>query len=274
MRANHSPQKMTSTLGLALLVCVSLPTVALSHPNGVDQVLRHIGGSGSRILAKCSKPTLTCLLDSQCREAVLCNVKCQGKTDEEACNLLCELTYGYNSTKYRNLMQCMSDHGCLPKSPPDGTCLANDTDAINNFTDMAQAKGKWWILRGLNCGQPGRPAGFDYFPCQRDEFVFENSWSILYSQLVFRKQTISACHRQLYTPLIIAGHRWKVLEHYLPVMAGFIMRARAFTPTSFYARGSQVMSKYIRERFRFRFRHPRTKSSVLSPTDKTNRKYR
>ena len=39
--------------------------------------------------------------------------------------------------------------------------------------------------------------------------------------LVFRKQTISACHRQLYTPLITASHRWKVLEHYLPVMAGY-----------------------------------------------------
>ena len=59
------------------------------------------------------------------------------------------------------------------------------------------------------------------------------SWSILYS---LRKQTISACHRQLYTLLFTASHRWKVLEHYLP---GFVLRARAFTPTSFYARGSQ-----------------------------------
>ena len=41
-----------------------------------------------------------------------------------------------------------------------------------------QVKGKWWIVRGLNCGQKGWPAGFDYFPCQRDEFVIgkDGNW--------------------------------------------------------------------------------------------------
>ena len=88
------------------------------------------------------------------------------------------------------------------------------------------------------------------------------SWSIPYSraQLEFRKQTISACHRQLYTLQITASHRWKVLEHYLPPRRVFTFAGHR--------------SKYIRERFHFRFRHPRTKSSVSSPTDKTNRKYR
>lgn len=104
-----------------------------------------------------------------CREALLCNFKCQNKTEEQACNILFELTYGYNSTKYRSLMQCMNDHSCLPKSPPDGVCLANNTNTNKNSTDIAQAKGKWWI-----CGQPWWPAGFDYFPCQRDEFVLED----------------------------------------------------------------------------------------------------
>ena len=154
---------MTSIL--ALLLCTSLPIVARAHLSNEELVLRQFGGSGTCILANCSKPAITCLLDTLCREAVICNYKCQGKTDEEACNLLCELTFGYSSTKYRNLMQCMSDHGCFPKAPPDGTCLANDTDTIRNFTDMAQARGKWWILRGLNCGQKGWPGGFDYFPC-------------------------------------------------------------------------------------------------------------
>ena len=78
-----------------------------------------------------------------------------------------------------------------------------------------------------------------------------------------RKQTISACHRQL---LITASHRWKVLDHYLPVMAGFVLRAR------FTFAGHR--SKYIRERLRFQFRHTRSKFSVSSPTDKPNRKYR
>ena len=165
----------THVVALLVVVYVALPFAAPSHPHSADQALRYVGGPGSCILANCSKQAIACMIeDSQCREAVLCNVKCHDSTNEEACNLLCEMTYGYNSTKYRNLMQCMSDHGCLPKSPPDGVCLANDTDAIKNFTDMAQVKGKWWVLRGLNCGQPGWPAGFDYFPCQRYEFVLEN----------------------------------------------------------------------------------------------------
>ena len=42
------------------------------------------------------------------------------------------------------------------------------------MTITVQVKGKWWIVRGLNCGQPGWPAGFDRLPCQRDEFVSVN----------------------------------------------------------------------------------------------------
>ena len=80
------------------------------------------------------------MLDSQCRKASFCNAECTGKKNVEACNLLCELTYGYNSTKYRALLQCMSDHGCLPVNPPDGVCLANDSDTIKNLTDMAQVR--------------------------------------------------------------------------------------------------------------------------------------
>ncbi len=31
------------------------------------------------------------------------------------------------------------------------------------------------ILKGLNCGQDSVwKGGFDYYPCQRDEFAFEN----------------------------------------------------------------------------------------------------
>ena len=61
------------------------------------------------------------------------------------------------------------------ETPPDGKCLAQDTDTVKNLTNLAQVKGKWWILRGLNCGQLGWPAGFDYFPCQQDHFVFQNA---------------------------------------------------------------------------------------------------
>ncbi|XP_019849923.1 PREDICTED: uncharacterized protein LOC109580811 [Amphimedon queenslandica] len=162
------------SLNLLLVVsCISYS--AQFNKSGNVALLKDKGGlvapGFSCLLVNCSLPTTTCLLDSSCREAVHCNSECQGKTNEEACNLLCELTYGYNSSKYRHLLQCMSDHGCLPVSPPDGICVANDSSTIKNLTSLSQIKGKWWILRGLNCGQRGWPAAFDYFPCQRDEFV-------------------------------------------------------------------------------------------------------
>ena len=97
-----------------------------------------VGGPGTCLIKNCSKPSLECLTDGQCRKATACNTGCSVKKNADACNLLCELNYGYNSTKYRELLQCMSDHGCLPVSPDNGVCLANDTDTVKNLTSMSQ----------------------------------------------------------------------------------------------------------------------------------------
>lgn len=122
-----------------LTACAIFVLLVSSSAFAMPVVVRgQVGGAGTCILMNCSRPTLSCLLDDQCRKASMCNAECLGKTNSDACNLLCELTYGYNSTKYRSLLQCMSDHGCLPVSPPNGVCLANDTDTIKNLTDMAQ----------------------------------------------------------------------------------------------------------------------------------------
>ncbi len=264
--------------GAALLVCLSLPFVALAAPrhSGARTVDQRATGPGSCLLLNCSKPTFECLLDKQCREAAWCNAKCQGKADVEACDLLCELTYGYNSTKYRSLLQCMSDHGCLPKSPPDGTCLANDSDAIKNLTNMSQVKGKWWIIRGLNCGQPGWPAGFDYFPCQRDEFVLKDGqWidHIAYcggtnntcsTPMVFTEANVSLTKPGVMThwytdpPLTPQIEEWRVLSW--PHTDWMLYIYCGFTPTGPYAGGSVVsrsnkptadsIPKYVEEEFR------------------------
>lgn len=123
------------TAGAVLSLCL-VPSFSM-----MPVVVRgQVGGSGTCVLVNCSIPALECMLDSQCRKASFCNAECTGKKNVEACNLLCELTYGYNSTKYRALLQCMSDHGCLPVNPPDGVCLANDSDTIKNLTNMAQVQ--------------------------------------------------------------------------------------------------------------------------------------
>ena len=191
-RPHSHVDKMKSTSSFVLLVAVIFGVLLLHTDCTVPAVVvrRHVGGPGTCLIKYCSKSSLECVADSQCRKATACNTGCAGKENTDACNLLCELDYGYNSTKYRQLLQCMSDHGCLPVSPDNGVCLANDSDTVKNLTSLAQVnnqlastdshilrvlnlqiKGKWWIVRGLNCGQKGWSDGFDFFPCQRDEFV-------------------------------------------------------------------------------------------------------
>jgi hypothetical protein len=124
------------------------------------------------IMEHCTQWYGKCFADGACRKALWCNAQCVNKPNDQACNLLCELSYGYNSSAYKGAMQCMVDNNCIPKTnETDGKCLATDTQTIQNLTDMHQVAGRWWILKGLNCGQPGWPAGFDYFPCQYDDFI-------------------------------------------------------------------------------------------------------
>jgi len=132
---------------------------------------RRLNGPISCIAKNCVSEFGKCVKDSKCRAAMLCNMKCEFERDVDGCNLICELTYGYNNTRYTEALGCATKNGCIPHAADDGKCLANDTQTISNLTTMDQMKGKWWILKGLNCGQKDWPGGFDYFPCQRDEFV-------------------------------------------------------------------------------------------------------
>ena len=171
----------------AVCVLVSVSTLVSAAPSnsGADRAIRtgvRAGGPGSCIALNCSRTALACFTNSQCREAFSCLEDCQKKGAGNSCDFYCEVNYAYNSTVYANLMQCMSDHGCFPKEPEDGTCLAKDSDAVKNLTDVAQIKGKWWTLRGLNCGQRGWPGALDTAPCQSDEIsMVDGHWADRFS---------------------------------------------------------------------------------------------
>ena len=118
---------------------------------------------------KCSSDLKSCLQNRKCTLAVECNARCVNQPNEDSCNLLCELNNGYNNTEYSNLLSCLVENGCLPTSPMDGICLAEDSQAD---ISMDQIAGQWWVLKGLNCGQDDIwRGGFDYFPCQYDNFL-------------------------------------------------------------------------------------------------------
>jgi len=178
---------VTTMLYSHVCLCVAFIAAAsamsMTYPNHrLMHEAKHIfnGLGSSCISTHCEEQAKDCGTQWSCVKAGACNADCQffHKKTSESCNLLCELNYGYNSTKYRKLMQCMSDNKCLPHTAKsDGKCLATDKQTIQNLTSLAQIgqnakqSGKWWIVRGLNCGQDSDwPAGFDYFPCQRDDF--------------------------------------------------------------------------------------------------------
>ena len=131
-------------------------------------------GTAGCLFVNCFQRLARCMLNSSCRSALHCDANCGEEINGNSCHLICELTFGYGNEAYKSVLQCMVGNKCLPVSNMDGRCLAQDNQTVNNLTNIEQVKGKWWIVRGLNCGQEGWPGAFDYFPCQRDDFVQEN----------------------------------------------------------------------------------------------------
>lgn len=130
--------------------------------------------TGFCVTTHCLPQTLSCVGNKKCHEALDCNRKCGTGPSSPSCNLLCSLTSGYENAQYKNLLRCMTAHKCLPATPPDGICKAKKSDGLKDVTSLDSISGIWWILKGLNCGQKGWPSGFDYFPCQSDQFYKVN----------------------------------------------------------------------------------------------------
>lgn len=143
-------------------------------------------GPGECAALHCAADMIPCGKDSLCLEAVECLNKCASMVDDKApgCCYLCEMQYGENSPAFKSLLHCMQDNHCLGDYPQDGTCLAKDSDAVQNITSLDQIAGDWWVLKGINCGQlqkgndtlnptPGLqfPGGYDWYPCQHERFV-------------------------------------------------------------------------------------------------------
>merc|ERR1719336_3827685 len=97
---------------------------------------RRLDGPISCIAKNCAGEFAGCMKDKKCRQAMFCNTKCEFERDVDGCNLICELTYGYNNTKYTEALGCSTKHGCIPHAKDDGKCLANDTQTITNLTSM------------------------------------------------------------------------------------------------------------------------------------------
>lgn len=151
----------------------SLADVLRYHRGITDDAAIHYGACVS---LHCEKETTDCLNDESCLDALECNAGCVDASDYDTCNLNCELNYGYQDPYYSNLLECMVHHGCLPMAADDGKCLGTDADADQSLTHLEQIQGKWWLLKGLNCGQDDvYYGGVDWYPCTRDLFSYQKS---------------------------------------------------------------------------------------------------
>ena len=128
-------------------------------------------------LKYCPIKVFDCLINYNCNKALHCNQNCmKDPVNQIGCNLICSFQYGYKNYAYHELLQCMSTNKCLPVLPENGKCLApkDNTTLVQNITSLEQIQGKWWIIKGLNCGFDKNnvwTGGFDAFPCQYDNFI-------------------------------------------------------------------------------------------------------
>ena len=85
-------------------------------------------------------------------------------------------------------MLCMIEHSCMSHYPQDGTCVASESDGVEELTSMDMVSGDWWVIRGLNCGHSDEwPGGYDGFPCQHERWAprageagqWQNRYSII-----------------------------------------------------------------------------------------------
>lgn len=132
-------------------------------------------------LTKCTIPMILCVLDPDCREALECNASCSaagGQAEQQACNLVCQLTQGGSSERYSALVQCFAENGCLPTLPEgtDGRCLVTSENIhhVYELESFEELQGTWLETRGLNCGVSGSgwEGGYDTLPCRASSWVF------------------------------------------------------------------------------------------------------
>jgi len=146
------------------------------------------------VVAKCAAASLR---GDTCLDALRCDNHCNtlGHNQSQGCAYLCEMTYGYKSPAFLDVVKCMTKQNkageprCFTPFPQDGKCLAADADAVTNLTSEDQLEGSWFVVKGVNCGQqadgtpfhnyphrnptPGLnfPGGYDWYPCQHSRFM-------------------------------------------------------------------------------------------------------
>ncbi|XP_023348717.1 violaxanthin de-epoxidase, chloroplastic [Eurytemora carolleeae] len=152
-----------------------LGTTSATHPAFVKTLSdqwENKADPGICIALHCALQSGACVLDPQCFETLQCMIGCSGKPDESQCQFECEMTLGNGNEVFEDLLRCMAANGCFPEVPPDGICLASESDTVQEITDIEMVAGSWWVVRGVNCAQDDVwLGGYDWYPCQHERYL-------------------------------------------------------------------------------------------------------
>jgi len=113
---------------------------------------------GLCLLDKCRVPLAKCITNPNCLANVICINTCNGKADEEGCQVECGNTFENDVVGEFN--KCaVSDMTCVPQKQDDGSYpVPNKSQLVQSFNTNLW-NGKWYITAGQN-------KLFDIFDCQ------------------------------------------------------------------------------------------------------------
>ncbi|XP_064605742.1 uncharacterized protein LOC135470636 [Liolophura sinensis] len=97
----------------------------------------------------------TCMMDSECRDAVMCINPCGSN---QTCVFICLSSYA--DAKFDAFMKCaVTDNQCVVLTPPDHPVQCRKPTSVFTSFTLADIQGPWYIVKGKN------PI-YDCFDCQ------------------------------------------------------------------------------------------------------------
>mmetsp|Transcript_16331 Transcript_16331/g.23147 ORF Transcript_16331/g.23147 Transcript_16331/m.23147 type:complete len:477 (-) Transcript_16331:86-1516(-) len=147
-----------------LAVTLSFSAFTAPFPNGevISTVPSAQAADGAAIglclLKKCRLPLAKCITNPNCLANVICINTCNGKEDEEGCQVECGNTFENDVVGEFN--KCaVSDMSCVPQKQDDGSYPVPANDVLVQKFDTKLWNGRWYITAGQN-------KLFDIFDCQ------------------------------------------------------------------------------------------------------------
>jgi violaxanthin de-epoxidase len=118
---------------------------------------------GKCLLTNCPLQLARCIADPSCAESLLCLQQCNGKPDEQDCQIKC--TDLFEDTAVQVFNECaISSNDCVPQRiDSDKEWPVPPESALDKRFDLGRFTGRWYITAGLN-------KLFDVFPCQEHYF--------------------------------------------------------------------------------------------------------